>query len=288
MKRIPRLLPLVAVAIVGVLAINLLAGARSLPSMLSGARAWAEGLAEGAEAAPDANATPPAGADAATKAAICAPTEAELAGDAGLSVAELRMLESLRARRTELDQREEGFDTQMQLLTAAEDKIDAKVANMQDLVAEMKELLGMADEAKEAENARLVKVYETMNPRQAAPQLAAMADGVRLPIMAKMNERKLAAVLQAMTPIQAKEVTEKLAQRTADLYALDQARNAIAAASPQAGATAAGASARPTQTAAAPPAAAPTAAGATPARPASRPAASTPAPAAGGTAQAPG
>ena len=45
MSRIPRLLPLVAVSIVGVLAVNAVAGATSLPQMISGARAFAEDVA---------------------------------------------------------------------------------------------------------------------------------------------------------------------------------------------------------------------------------------------------
>ncbi len=46
MNRLPRILPLVGVAVGGVLAINALAGAASLPDLLSGARAWAEDAAK--------------------------------------------------------------------------------------------------------------------------------------------------------------------------------------------------------------------------------------------------
>ena len=46
MKNIPRILPLVGVAIGGVLAVNALAGARDLPSLLSGAQAFAEDAAK--------------------------------------------------------------------------------------------------------------------------------------------------------------------------------------------------------------------------------------------------
>ena len=42
MKSMPRILPLVGIAVGGVLAINALAGARSLPDMISGAKAFAE------------------------------------------------------------------------------------------------------------------------------------------------------------------------------------------------------------------------------------------------------
>ena len=46
MKSVPRILPLVGVAIGGVLAVNALAGARDLPSLLSGASAFAEEAAK--------------------------------------------------------------------------------------------------------------------------------------------------------------------------------------------------------------------------------------------------
>ena len=42
MKSMPRILPLVGVAIGGVLAVNALTGARDLPSLVSGAQAFAE------------------------------------------------------------------------------------------------------------------------------------------------------------------------------------------------------------------------------------------------------
>ena len=46
MTRLPRILPLIGIAIAGVLAINALAGARSLPDLINGAKAFAEGVAK--------------------------------------------------------------------------------------------------------------------------------------------------------------------------------------------------------------------------------------------------
>ncbi|HMO42286.1 MAG TPA: hypothetical protein PKB04_02960, partial [Phenylobacterium sp.] len=42
MKTVPRILPIVGVAMGGVLAVNALSGAQGLPELLSGARAFAE------------------------------------------------------------------------------------------------------------------------------------------------------------------------------------------------------------------------------------------------------
>ncbi|MBU2364865.1 MAG: hypothetical protein KKB47_18560, partial [Alphaproteobacteria bacterium] len=50
MKSMPRILPLVGVAIGGVLAVNALSGARDLPGLISGAQAYAEEATKGGKA----------------------------------------------------------------------------------------------------------------------------------------------------------------------------------------------------------------------------------------------
>lgn len=249
MPRIPRILPLIAVAIGGVLAVNALAGAQSLPEMLSGARAFAEDAVKpskekaakekpetaGAksEAPAKAQSSMPEqaliGTAAATAASapVCAPSAAELAAQAGLSPAELQVLQSLGARRGQLDKRETDLDVQLKLLAAAEAKLDAKLAALTGLKGDIQGLLGQADAQSQAENQRLVRVYEAMKPKTAALQMAVMSDAVRLPIASKMKERSLSAVLGAMPPAAAKELTEKLAQRYAAADPLKQARAAV-------------------------------------------------------------
>ena len=114
MKNVPRILPIVGVAMGGVLAVNALSGAQALPDLVSGARAFAEEAVGGGEGASEPEAGEGAavegeaaatgeGADAAATipkpANVCAPTAAELAKEAGLSPAELQVLQSLGERR---------------------------------------------------------------------------------------------------------------------------------------------------------------------------------------------
>ena len=261
MKSMPRILPLVGIALGGVLAINALAGAKDLPSMISGARAWAEDAAKPVKPAkkaaakapaqakasdaaspatePTAPAIPggaPAAAGSATDAAatvglppptiqpkaVCAPTAAELAKEAGLSPAELQVLQNLGARRGQLDQREQDLSTQIALLAAAEAKIDAKTKVLTGLKADIQGLLAQADGREAAEVDRLVKVYEGMKPKDAAARMAILDDPVRLPIAAKMKERALSAVIGQMPPADAKKLTESLAHRFAAAQTLAQ------------------------------------------------------------------
>lgn len=250
MSRAPRLLPLIAVAIGGVLAMKAVGAFEGAPHFLKEAKAHAETAAPGEAArkpgkaklgqalaaSPLANAaadglaqTPPAGAAPppppgispapapalikASTAAVCAPTAAELAKEAGLSPAELRVLQSLQARSGQLDQREQAIQTELALLQAAEIKVDSKIKSLNDLKAQVQGLMGEADQKSQAEIDRLVKIYEEMKPRDAAAVMTQLDDKVRLPVAGKMKERALAAILAQMPPVEAKKLTEKLAGR---------------------------------------------------------------------------
>ena len=241
----PRILPLIGVAIAGVVAINALAGARDLPQMLSSARAMAEGVVapdktpktrKGAKAdpgsspvdAPTAPALPPSATLSRMPIAsgVCAPNAAELAKSAGLSPAELQMLQNLQNRRGQIDQREKDLDTQVQLLGAAEAKLDAKLKAMGDLKAKIEALMGQADQKTQGEVDRLVIVYSKMKPADAAAVMSQLDDRVRVPVAAAMKPAILAAILGKMSPLDAKVLTELLAHRFAPVQQLADAARA--------------------------------------------------------------
>lgn len=224
MNKIPRILPLAGVAIVGVIGVNALAGADSIPKLFAGATsAFAEGAPDKPVAKPDAK--PPALQGG--SAAVCAPTAAELAKEAGLSPSELQVLQSLGDRRGQLDAREQGFDLQLQLLAAAEAKLDAKFKSLEGLRSEIKTLLGQVDAQQEAEITRLVAVFSAMKAKDAAAQMRILDDSVRLPIASRMKERTLAAILSQMPPADAKQITEKLAVRFAQNAAVLAGKDAV-------------------------------------------------------------
>lgn len=260
MKSMPRILPLVGIAVGGVLAINAIAGARDLPGLISGAKAFAEEAAKpiggdkpkakkpkaaatSSEATTPDAAAPGAAATAATgdakdaaantalppptitPKAVCAPTAAELAKEAGLSPGELQVLQNLGARRDQLDHQAEDLSTQLALLAAAESKLDAKTKVLNGLKTDIQGLLAQADGREASEVDRLVKVYEGMKAPAAAARLAILDDSVRLPIAAKMKERALSAIVGQMSPADAKKLTESLAHRFAAAQTLAQNAN---------------------------------------------------------------
>lgn len=201
MSKIPRLLPLIAIAIGGVVAVRALGVA---PGLFDGAKAWAEEAVPAA--APGTTPTTPAPA-------VCALTPDQLAQQAGISPAELRIIQSLSARRTELDARDADFATTLPLMVAAEQKLDAKVQALAAIRTEVQGLLGQVDGREKEEVDRLVAVYSAMRPREAAAVFVGLDDGVLLPVAAAMRPRSLAAVLAQMPPPAARALTEKLAHR---------------------------------------------------------------------------
>ncbi|KQY66814.1 MULTISPECIES: MotE family protein [unclassified Brevundimonas] len=216
MSKIPRLLPLIAIAIGGVVVVRAVGVA---PGMFEGAKAWAE------EAVP-------AAAPATPAAAVCALTPEQLAQQAGISPAELRILQSLSGRRVELDARDADLAAMLPLMATAEQKLDAKVAALEAVKAEVRVLLGQVSEQEKAENDRLVAVYSAMRPREAARVFATLSDDVRLPVAAAMRPRSLAAIMAQMEPAAARTLTEKLAHRFQARQQL--AARAAAAAAPAA------------------------------------------------------
>lgn len=247
MSNIPRLLPLVGVAIVGVLAVNALSGARALPDLMTSARAFAETAgapvkgAKGKKAAGEDKPDPAAASDAPSGASplpptaapgapaigpVCSPSATELAKSANLSPAELQVLQSLQTRRGQIDQQAHDLDTQTQLLAAAEAKLDAKLKTMADLKAQIEALMGQADQKTQSEVDRLTLVYSKMKPADAAPLMATLDDKVRIPLAAQLETSKpklLADILSKMNPPDAKHLTELLARRFAPVQQLAQA-----------------------------------------------------------------
>ncbi|MGH6911403.1 MAG: MotE family protein, partial [Phenylobacterium sp.] len=109
--------------------------------------------------------------------------------------------------------REDDLSTQLALMAAAEAKLDAKVKALNGLKADVQGLLAQANGREATEVDRLVKVFEGMKAKDAAPRMVLLDDSVRLPIAAKMKERSLSAIIAQMPPPEAKRLTESLSRR---------------------------------------------------------------------------
>jgi len=249
----PRFLPIVVVAIAGVVLVRGLGALDLLPNMANEAFALAANPADKKPAPPvkdqavkpavqgrgeSTNEDDPtvggmtslddstvldaalAAADIAKPAAaevkalpVCATSVEDLARRAGVSPNEIEVLQQLAKRREALDARERTISDREALIAAADTKLVARIGQLSDLKKQIEDLLKKADKTGDEDIARLTKVYENMKPKDAAPVMARLSDDVRLPIAAMMKDKALAAILSAMPEEKAQEITEKLAQR---------------------------------------------------------------------------
>lgn len=179
--------------------------------------AMAEGVAQTvAEAGHDQPATAAAapGAEpnaAATATAQCtAPTLADMAG---LSQAEVQVLQALGTRRLELDARGEAIETQDGLMLAAEQRLNERLAELRTLETHVNDLLGQLDTAQEQRLRSLVDVYTRMRAKDAAAVFDGLDDAVLVQVASRMREANLAEVMGRMEPARARELTQMLADR---------------------------------------------------------------------------
>ncbi len=126
---------------------------------------------------------------------------------------EVEMLQSLASRRVELEARTRELDLRENLLKAAEDRLEKKVAELKKIEATINGLLKKHDEEQEAKLKSLIKVYETMKPKEAAPIFNALDMPLLLDIVERMKEAKIAPIVALMETDKAKELSTKLASR---------------------------------------------------------------------------
>jgi flagellar motility protein MotE (MotC chaperone) len=143
-----------------------------------------------------------------------APRGAELADDPTLmSQSEIDLLQRLAARRNEMDNWNQDLDLREKLLKAAEQRLDKKLADLQGLQDSIKGLLKQHEEEQETKLKSLVKIYETMKPKDAANVFEKLDMNILLDVVERMKEAKIAPIIAAMNPDKAKSVTEELAGR---------------------------------------------------------------------------
>ena len=164
---------------------------------------------------PGAYGAKPAGGHAAKPAAQEPPKPEEKPsvpeGPPPVSESEKAVLLELRERRQELEAREAGLSSRESTAAAAEKKLSSRVEELQGLQKKLESLDASRRQQEDSAWQGLVKVYETMKPRDAAVIFNDLAMPVLLPVLDRMKETKAAAILAAMQPEKAREVTTQLA-----------------------------------------------------------------------------
>ncbi len=126
---------------------------------------------------------------------------------------EIEILQSLAQRRDDLDRRAAEVDRHEALLQATEQRIDEKIARLQQMESKINDAFKKEDQKDDAKIKSLVKIYETMKPKEAARIFEQLDLPVLLDVLEQMKELKTAPILASMEPGKAKAVTLALAAR---------------------------------------------------------------------------
>ncbi len=125
---------------------------------------------------------------------------------------ELDILQSLSARREKLEQWEEEVRMKENLLEATEVRISKRIEEIETLEKNVRELLEQYEKQEESNIRSLVKIYESMKPKEAARIFDEVEMPVLLMVVDRMKERKAAPILAKMNPLKAKALTVELAE----------------------------------------------------------------------------
>ncbi len=127
--------------------------------------------------------------------------------------AEVNILKKLSERRQEIDRRAREVDQREALLRVTEQRVDKKIGDLKAMQEEIRKVLGDADKAQVERVAAMVKVYETMKPKDAAKIFENMDVPVLLSVVPRMKEARVAPILAAMDPVKAKELSTALMEK---------------------------------------------------------------------------
>ena len=133
-------------------------------------------------------------------------------GPPPVSESERALLQDLRQRRQELDARAAAFATRESVLAATEQKLTARVGELQSLQKKLETLDGAQKQKEDAGWQGLVKLYEAMKPKDAATIFNDLSMPVLLQVLDRMKDAKAALVMASMNPDKARDVTTELAQ----------------------------------------------------------------------------
>jgi flagellar motility protein MotE (MotC chaperone) len=129
-----------------------------------------------------------------------------------VSDSERALLLDLRGRRAELEVQDAALAAREAVLAAAEKRLSTRVDELGALQRRLEALEAGRREHDEANWRGLVRLYESMKPRDAAVIFNDLDLPVLLPVLDRMKEARAAPVLAAMQPERARQITAELAQ----------------------------------------------------------------------------
>ncbi|MBW7956323.1 MAG: hypothetical protein H3C68_00395 [Deltaproteobacteria bacterium] len=120
---------------------------------------------------------------------------------------ERSLIAAINRREKELDAREEALRAKEARLESIKADIDARTTELRKVHQDIESMVRRINEAREERIRRIVKIYETMNPEEAAPRLEGLDKEMAVMILSSMSEKKAAKLLEFVNVDKAVELS---------------------------------------------------------------------------------
>ena len=124
---------------------------------------------------------------------------------------EIEALNQLALRRDQLDRREMKIKSDEAVVQAAFKNLEERLKEFEVMKKDLEGLLTQTDSAQDNRLRSLVRIYESMKPKEAAQIFDKLEMDVLLGVAQRMKEGKVAPILASMLPEKAKLLTQILA-----------------------------------------------------------------------------
>lgn len=131
-----------------------------------------------------------------------------------VSASERAVLESLQARRQEIETRAREIDIRENLMKSAEKRIEGKIEEMKATEARVSAAGQQKNEMEAARFKGLVTMYEAMKPKDAARVFDRLELSVLFEIASQIAPRKMSDIMGQMQPEAAERLTVEMARRS--------------------------------------------------------------------------
>jgi len=115
--------------------------------------------------------------------------------DSLVTETERSMLEAMKRRENELNDKEDDLKKYEQRLTLINDELDLRMKELKSTKSAVDKALARLKSAEKMRTQRVVKIYESMAPEEAAARIEKLDEKTAVMILSTMKEKKAGAVL---------------------------------------------------------------------------------------------